>query len=378
MSDPSPMPARGPWRRALIWTGRLTALLVAGWIAWRALRELEWSELFALVGSASPVWLAVALLLLAARPAVGALRWRLALERIGSTPGRVWTFFAVAGSLLVDHLTPTARLLSSVVRSRWLDRASSQPVGRIFGTVLFEQLTHEVVMAIATVAGLAVVPALLGRWSLAAGVALLGAVFVLGTLEWARRRGGGPADGIARFLHRRAEGGRGRLQRLFLHGGEAVSVGRDLVRDTGLGARCVALSVGFLALNVLAQWAAFRSIGAEPGLLPIFAVVSLGLTAGVIAGTPGGAGATEAVMVSVYVLLGVERTDAAAGALLFRGLHYLTVLALGLPALAVFELVPARTETSRAQPPVSKPNRSKTSDSSATTRSRVRPSSSSE
>lgn len=355
-----------------MWTGKLTALALAGWLAWRALRGLEGSELSRLLASASPVWLVAAVLLLAARPAVGAWRWRLALVRIGSAPGRLWVFFAVAGSLLVDHVTPTARLLSSVVRSRWLDRALPHRMGRIFGTVLFEQISHEVVMALATLVGLALVLALLGRRLPAAGVALVGVVFVVAAVLWSRRRGGGLADGVGRFLRRRAEAAGGRLQRLYLHGGEAVSVGRRLARDGGLAGRCLALSILFLAFNVLAQWAAFRSIGAEPGLLPIFAVLSLGLTAGVIAGTPGGAGATEAVMVSVYVLLGVERTDAAAGALLYRGLHYLTVVALGLPAVAVFELAPASHIS------VSKPNRAKTSDSSATTRSRVSPSSSSE
>lgn len=372
MDEPSPSPSRSPLRRALVWTGKLTALALAGWLAWRALRGLGWSELSRLLASASPVWLLVAVLLLAARPAVGAWRWRLALVRIGSAPGRLWVFFAVAGSLLVDHVTPTARLLSSVVRSRWLGRASPHRMGRIFGAVLFEQISHEVVMAVATLAGLVLVPALLGRRWLAGGVALVGVVFVVAAVLWARRRGGGLADGVGRFLQRRAEAAGGRLQRLYLHGGEAVMVARGLVRDGALAGRCAVLGVVFLALNVFAQWAAFRSIGAEPGLLPILAVLSLGLTAGVIAGTPGGAGATEAVMVTVYVLLGVERTDAAAGALLYRGLHYLTVVALGLPAVAVFELAPA-SHTS-----VSKPNRAKTSDSSATTRSRVSPSSSSE
>ena len=375
MDDPSRPPKRRPLRRFLVGAGKLGALILAAWLAWRALRGLQWKELSRLLASASPLWLGATVLLLAARPAVGAARWRLTLQRVGAIPGRAWTYFAVAGSLLLDHVTPTARLLSSAVRARWLGGASCHGVGRAFGTVLYEQISHEVVMALATIAGLALVPALLGRPLVAGGVGLLGAVFVLAVVLWVRRRGGGLADGVGRFLQRRAERAEGRWQRLYLHGGEVVTVMGRLVEDAGLAVRCVGLSVVFLALNVVAQWAAFRSLGAQPGFLPVFAVLSLGLTAGVVAGTPGGAGATEAVMVSVYVLLGVERADAAAGVVLYRGLHYLAVVALGLPAGAVFELVPC---AGRVQSSVSKPNRSKTSDSSVTTRSRVSPSSSNE
>jgi hypothetical protein len=42
-------------------------------------------------------------------------------------------------------------------------------------------------------------------------------------------------------------------------------------------------------------------------------------------------------MVASFAALGVDRVDAAAGTLLFRGLHYATVLGLGLPALVLLE-----------------------------------------
>jgi uncharacterized membrane protein YbhN (UPF0104 family) len=55
-------------------------------------------------------------------------------------------------------------------------------------------------------------------------------------------------------------------------------------------------------------------------------------------GTPGGLGTTEATMVAAYVALGVDRVSAGAATLLFRGLHYALVIAVGGPALVGFEL----------------------------------------
>lgn len=357
-APPSPAPRRPAWKRALGWSLKLAALGLSAWLAWRVLRGLQWSQLRGLLATADRVWLAAVAGLLAARPAVTAVRWRLALRTIGRPPGRWWTFQAMAASLLVDHITPTARLLSSGFRARWLVRDTRHEAGPAFGTVLYEQLTHEVLMALATILGVVLVPVLLGRWGLAAGLALAGGLFVVGVFLWARRHGGGLADAAAGFFSRRVgqgeegqreeeqgegepgedEGSRGRVERFFLHSRETVETGRRLVADLPLGARCLALGAGFLALNVLAQWAAFRALGVTPGLVTVLAVITVGLTAGVLAGTPGGAGATEAVMVWVYVQLGVEAADAAAGALLYRGAHYAVVVILGLPALGFLEL----------------------------------------
>src|SRR6185436_7293406 len=95
-------------------------------------------------------------------------------------------------------------------------------------------------------------------------------------------------------------------------------------------------------------WLIFRSIGEPVALLPVVAVVALGGAAGTMTGTPGGVGTTEAAMVAGFVALGMDRVDAGAGTLLFRGLHYAVVLAVGLPALAVLELRASRAEARAA------------------------------
>ena len=111
----------------------------------------------------------------------------------------------------------------------------------------------------------------------------------------------------------------------------------------------LALGCLFFVVNTFAQWLIFRSIGEPVGLLPVVAVVSLGGAAGILTGTPGGVGTTEAAMVAGFVALGMDRVDASAGTLLYRGLHYAVVLAVGLPALAVLELHASRAETRAAE-----------------------------
>lgn len=325
-------------RRALARLGKLAFLALAVWLAVRMLRGLRWAELWGLVRSADAVWLGVVVGALLLRPAAAALRWRAALRRLAEPPGVSWTYGAVSAGLLMDHVTPTARLLSAVFRARWLGRRSDREIGPVLGTVVYEQITHEIVMALATMAALVLVAARLGRDLVAAGLAVAGCLFIAGVIFWARRHGGSIASGIGQFLARRAEGASGRLGDLWRHGGDAVTTAGTLVEDVRLGVVSLAWSLGFLAVNVLAQWAAFRALGVDPGVWMVFAVLSVGLTAGVLAGTPGGAGATEATLVGVYVLLGMEPAAAAGGALLYRGFHYGVVVLLGLGPLVALEV----------------------------------------
>lgn len=332
-------------RRLLSWTGRLLLIAAAGGLAWWVLSRLDWARVGELVGDADRRWLAGAVLALALRPAAAAARWRSALRRLSGPAGWLWSYAAICGSLLVDHVTPTARLLSSVFRARWLGRREGRDTGRVLGSVFYEQAMHEIVMGLATIVAIVVVPALLGRWWLAAGAAVLGVLFVAGVYLWTKRRGGGVARSIERFLGRKAEAASGKWQSALRHSGAAVEVIRALVRDRWLAVVSALWSLAFLNLNVLGQWAIFQALGIEPGFLAVFAVVYMGFTAGVLAGTPGGAGASEAVMIELYRLLGFEPASAAAGALLFRAVHYSTIAALGLPPLVYFELAPRVTRS---------------------------------
>jgi uncharacterized membrane protein YbhN (UPF0104 family) len=45
-------------------------------------------------------------------------------------------------------------------------------------------------------------------------------------------------------------------------------------------------------------------------------------------------------MVASFTAMGMDRVDAAAGTLLYRALHYVSILGLGVPALLALELKP--------------------------------------
>ena len=90
-------------------------------------------------------------------------------------------------------------------------------------------------------------------------------------------------------------------------------------------------------VNAAAQWVMFLAMGVPADPFVVIAVVALGTAAGTLTGTPGGIGTTEVAMMASYKLFGVDEILAAAGILLYRGLHYAAVLALGLPALAFLE-----------------------------------------
>jgi uncharacterized membrane protein YbhN (UPF0104 family) len=77
-------------------------------------------------------------------------------------------------------------------------------------------------------------------------------------------------------------------------------------------------------------------------MLTVAITVALGAAAGQLTGTPGGAATTEAAMIACFVALGVDRVEAVAATLLYRGLHYGLIMILGVPALLYFELATSR------------------------------------
>ena len=54
-------------------------------------------------------------------------------------------------------------------------------------------------------------------------------------------------------------------------------------------------------------------------------------------------------MIGLYVSLGIDSFDATAGVLLYRGIHYLLVLALGLPAFVLCEAATGKLRSSTTE-----------------------------
>lgn len=336
-AEPPSEPVEPLWKRGGILLLKVGISILALYFTWRLLAGLDWHELAGRLAEASWFYLGPAILFLLARWAVWDWRFRLAArEAVGLSPGNVLGYFVLKASAALNLITPSARLIGGLMRARYFARAAGRPFGLLYGVVLYDQVAHHFVMTLATWVALIATAWAVGRTglSLAAAVALV----VVGTGLWVwGRRGGFETNPLVRLLARRAERAEGRMQRFYAHGHEAVHVFVRLLAKPSLHLRAVLLGSLYVLFNSGAQWLVFLALDRPIDPLVVFAGVALGAAAGTLTGTPGGLGTTEAAMVASFAALGVDRVDAAAGTLLFRGLHYATVLGLGLPALLILE-----------------------------------------
>ncbi|HKV11054.1 MAG TPA: lysylphosphatidylglycerol synthase transmembrane domain-containing protein [Thermoanaerobaculia bacterium] len=345
---PDETTTREPSSRA--WVGRLlkVAVTVATvYFTWHFLARsnLDWALLTERVEEASRPYLALGIGLLVLRFGIWDWRFRLAAHRaVGRSSGVVLGFFVLIASAALNLVTPTVRLIGGLMRARYWSRSTGYSFGFFYGVVLYDQIAHHTMMTLCTWVTLIVASFALGRPGLgvASLIALIAAIVALAV--WSRRRGPSGQNPIVRFLARRAEKAEGRLQKLFAHGHEAVGVFVHLLGYVPLRLQVLALGVLYFFVNAAAQWAMFVAIGAPVDPLVVIAVVALGNAVGTLTGTPGGLGTTELAMVASFKALGVDEVVAAAGTLLFRGLHYAAVLAIGLPALGLLELKMGKEE----------------------------------
>jgi uncharacterized protein (TIRG00374 family) len=344
-SPPSPAVSPQPSRR-----GRRGLRLAVKWglvgaalyFSWRLIAGMRWAELAARLAAADRGLIAASVFFLVLRFGLWDLRFRIAARRTTEepVPGAVFGFSVILASAALNLLTPAARVLSGPLRARSFARACRRSFGTFYGVVLYDQLAHQAVVSVMTCLAvlLAAVNRGHGAWG-GAGLALLasGIAGIAGVILWSRRRGPFADNPIVRFLARRADRAEGSLQRVYAEGHEAAGTFVRLLGDSGTALRAAALGVTLFLANAVAQWLIFRALGREVGVLAVVAVVALGNAAGMLAGTPGGIGTTEAAMVAAYVALGLDRATAGAATLLFRGLHYVLVVVVGLPALAWLE-----------------------------------------
>jgi len=324
------------WGRLLLKVG---VSAVALYFTWRLLAGMDWNELSRRLAQASWWWLSPAVACLLARWMAWDGRFRLAARRGAQiAPTAMLGFFVLLASAALNLITPSARLIGGLMRARYFSRSTSRSFGLLYGVVLFDQVAHHTVMIAATCVAVVATALAAGRVGLAAGAfAVLGAAAIALTV-WTRRRGPREQNPLVRFLARRAEEAEGRMQRFYAHSHEAVGVFVRLLGDGPLLGQAALLGIAYVVLNAGAQWLIFRALDLPVSGLVVFAGVSLGVAAGTMTGTPGGLGTTEAAMVASFALMGVGRVEAAAATLLYRGLHYATVLLVGLPALACLEM----------------------------------------
>lgn len=337
--DPEATSQDSPLR---VWGLRLlkaSVALVAAYFTWRFLThsDFQWSRLAERVAAARAPFVVLGTALLLARYAIWDWRYQLAVHHvIGRGLGPVLGFFVLLASAALNLITPTARVLGGMMRARYFARATRRPFSLLYGVVLYDQVAHHGVMSVCTWIVLIATAFVVGwqGW----GFLLLGSLLaaLAAVIVWGRRARTFEENPIVRYLARRAEA-EGRLQRLFAHGHEAVGVFVRLLGVNRLRFQAVAIGVLYFLVNATGLWAMFLAIGAPVGPFAALAAVTTGTAVGTLSGSPGGIGTTELAMMAAFKLLGVDEVSAAAGTLLYRGLHYAGVLAVGLPALALLE-----------------------------------------
>jgi len=337
-----PADLRGARRRVPPWAVRLLKVVVlalALWLVARLLAGLGWADLRQRLATASPAWLAAAVVALVVRYVVWDERWRAAIRADGPLPPRRLTFAALLAAATVNTITPAVRVIGGVVRARYVGRAIGRPTGRAYGSVLFDQLAHQAVTGGVTLVAAFAAAFAAGLPRLGAALAAAVAGLAAALAVWSARRGGGEEGMVRRLASRvaaRVERA-GRLGSLLSHGRDAVDSFTALVADRRLRLRVVVLGLVFVAANAGAQWMVFAALGAPVSPWIVLVVVALGSAAGILVGTPGGLGAAEATMIASFAALGVDRLDATAASLLYRALHFAVTLGLGVPCLVWLE-----------------------------------------
>jgi uncharacterized protein (TIRG00374 family) len=302
-------------------------------LAWRLLERIGWSQLWLRVREARWSWMMAAVAALLARFVLLYQRWSLALAAAGFHPIWIRGLASQLAAVLVNHLTPTARLFGGVLRARCVSLQLARPFAQIYATVLVDQISHQAVLGVVTWLSLIATAVWVGQVGLATGLSLLLALLLVALVIWRRRAGSDQARPIANLVGLEAEKRGKRLGPLFVGGREIFTILRRSFSDGQLQVRMALTGLFVFFLNVIAQSLVFESLGTPVSPVAITSAIALGLAAGLLTGTPGGVATTEAAMVGLYVAMGVGSVDATAGVLLYRGIHYLLVLALGLPSL---------------------------------------------
>lgn len=353
MEISDPKTRRAGRRRRLLGGAKWLLIALALWLAARLLAGIGWDDLAARLGEARWPLVGLALAALVLRYVAWAWRWRLAVVRLGPAPSLLQLFLMLMAATTVNHVTPGARLIGGVLRGRYLARGvrggggGEISVGSAYGSVLYDQIVHQVAVVAISVAALVAAALAVGRVATAALIAGVAAVAGGAIALWLRRRvsnGFGARDTnprregrLARFLAERAARAVGRTRRLFDHGREAVDAVARLLGDGRLALGAAVAGLVIVLLNGLAQWVVFAALGSAPNFLVVLAVVAVGTAAGIALGTPGGAGTTEATMIAAFAALGVDHLAATAATLLYRGLYYASLFAVGGVALVGFE-----------------------------------------
>lgn len=302
-------------------------------MAGQHLLQMDRTELLRRLAAARLPLVLGAVILLMSRGVLLASRWMLCLALLHRRFSRAFVLTAQLAAIFANHVTPTARLLGGVLRARYFGRRYDTPFVDAYATVFLDQTTHQVVQALLTWVMLAALAWHASAEALATGLGVGLLILIAGLWAWWGRRSVLTDSSLAQWIRAVIE----RRGFLATATGAILETLRLGLADRRLQLRLAGLAVAVLAVGAMAQWLVFLSLGSTVSPWVVTAVVTVGIAAGVLSGTPGGIATTEAAMIGGFVALGVEEIAATAATLLYRGLHYLVVSTLGLPALLYCE-----------------------------------------
>lgn len=315
------------------WVRLLVAVVCVAGLTW-TLASLGPARVLGVALRADPWWLALSVIPLIGRFLIWGYKWQRMLGRHARLSYFRGMRVLAAGSF-VNLATPTAKLAGGVVRASLLRRIRGWPLAECYGWTMADQVTNVLgnvlLFGLLAVAVANYVPLEAGRrLFLATGLLCLGGLLVGSALRgpaWrflARPGVGTRLAGLvpARFRRDRGEDSptatiRLVFEPLLQRGGYLTFLSDVALASAAFASLCVANGI------------VMRALGVDAPLLLISTAVVLGYFAGVAVGVWGGVGVTEAALTALFIQFGIPAGEAAAGALLHRGVYYLFVLTWG-------------------------------------------------
>ncbi len=308
-------------------------------LAW-TLRSLDPRRVLAAAASADRGWLAASVLAVVARFAVWTVKWRIMVLREGPF-GWLDSARTLMAAAFVNLTTPSAKLAGGFVRAAMVRRRTGWELARCYGWAFADQFTNTLgnvsLNGVVCLGAIASWPSAGGqRVLLGLGVASIVGVTVVVSLRgyaWRQAARPGVSRWLARFTPARfcveeSQGTRaGWLEPVLAPLLNIGATSKVVPADLALAA----LSCSFLCVS---NACALEAVGLHVPILPAAAATILASFLGTVASTPGGIGATEIALISLYGQLDVPPDAAAAAALLHRSGYYLVTLAAGGAALA--------------------------------------------
>ena len=306
----------------------LGAVIGLGFLALLA-RRVDWSTVGGLLAGAEPLPLLLAVLALSLGLGIRIVRWWWMLRVFDPTlsPGRCVRPFL--GSLALNNTVPLRA--GDVVRAVGFRHTLRASPARVVGTLLIERLLDLLVLLLIFFAALLGAAEVFPRPFLAAGgVAALAAAALLAVLVAAPGTLGRAAERVLAF-RRIPEAWRERLGPHVRQLAESLTVLRAPGRAVGL--------LGLSLLAWLAEGCVFAAAAWSLGVSAPIAAPWLSLGAATLAtllpSTPGYVGTFDYFAALGFTAYGVERSAAAATALLAHVVVWLPVTLVGLAALAI-------------------------------------------